>query len=243
MEKVSSLVSKKVISLEEGKSLGYVLDLVFDDMLKCCQGVIVADDENENTFFLSCKAILSEGEECVMVESERVLEFDISSQSNNPIGKKVYDEKGVNLGTVCDVVVSGKNVKKIITKKCEIPQKYIKKSGINYIIFGIYKNNKKNKRKPIFKEKESAGLLSDKLPKVVASSNEIIQEKRDFAEIDNTQMRLFASPNFLLGRTITKDLFGMNNEIIARKNEKISKKTINLAKNHNKLNFLAYFSQ
>lgn len=244
MEKISSIISKKVISLEEGGAAGYVLDAVFDESLKTFEGCIIADDETENTFFLDRKAILSQGEDCVIIESESVLEYDISSQTNNPIGKEVYDEKGVFLGRVIDAEISGKNLKKIITKKCEIPQKFIKKSGINYIIFGIYKNIKKNKNKLIFKEKEKIKNLNEALPKVITlTENNISQINAKSEELSQLQMRVFASPNSLLGRTLTRDLFGMNNEIIARKNEKIDKKIIKNAKNHNKLNILAYFSQ
>ena len=241
MEKLSSLISKKVISLQEGKLCGYVLDIVLDEKLKTFEGCIVADDENESTFFLSRKGIFSQGEECIMIEGDEKLEFEISSLSNNPIGKIVYDTNGINLGRVTDVQVAGKNVKKIITNKCEFPQKLILKSGDNFIIFGLSKNSKKIKNnKPIFKNKEKINNFQEKMPKVVVanqinvSNSQIIGEK---------QMRIFANPNSLLGRTITNDLFGMNNEIIARKNEKINKNIIKNAKNHNKLNILSYFSK
>lgn len=245
MEKISLLISKKVISLDEGKYLGYVLDLAFDPSLKTFQGLLVVDDENEGVFFLPRKEIVSFSDECVMIEGEEVMQFDLFSSSNNPLGKEVFDEKGTNLGRVSEVEVTGRYVKKIITNKCEIPQKYIKKSGINYLIFGIYKNKKNSKIKSIFLHQEKIDNMKEKFPKVVASvSSEVIQEKNKIKRDENQmQIRLFASPNSLLGRKITKDLFGMNNEIIARKNEIISKKIINNAKNHNKLNFLAYFSQ
>ena len=244
MKKVNCLISKNVISLDEGKKLGYVLDVVFDDPLKTFQGLIVVDEESENNFFLPEGRIVSTGENCVMVESEMDLEFQILSSSNNPIGKEVYDEKGGNLGRVCDVFCEGKRVKKIATNKCEIPQKYIKKSGVNYIIFGIYSNKKKNKSNNFFKNKIEVDNIKDKLPKVVISSAvENRQENLISVGASTMPMRLFAGDSFLLGRTVTKDLFGMNNEIIARKNEKIDKKIIKNAKNHNKLNFLAFFSQ
>jgi len=46
----------------------------------------------------------------------------------------------------------------------------------------------------------------------------------------------------LIGRVMTNDIFGYNNEIIVQKNEIISQKIINKAKKHNKLNFLRRIS-
>ena len=237
MEKISSLISKKVISLNEGELLGYVLDVVLDVKLQTYEGLIVVDGESENKFFLKRDYIISTGEDCVMIEDSQKLEFEISSKTNNPIGKEVYDGKGVFLGRVLDVEVSGKNVKKILTNKCEFPQKYIQKSGENYIIFGLLKNKKKNN---IFESKKNINL--DNLPKVIISSYENNSQLNQSA-VKQDEIRVLANPNRLIGRVITNDLFGKNNEIIAKKNEKISKKTIKNAKIHNKLNFLIYYSR
>ncbi|MBO5394770.1 MAG: PRC-barrel domain-containing protein [Clostridia bacterium] len=221
-----------------------MLDAVFDESLKIYEGCIVADDETENTFFLKRKDILSSGDDCVVIESSRVLEYDVSSSTNNPIGKEVYNERGVFLGMVTDVCVVGKCVKKIITKRCEIPQKFIKKSGNNYLIFGIFKNNQKKANKLIFKENETLEKINDLLPKIVISEVAAGEKQKNKTEdVVPVQTRFFANPNSLLGRSLTRDLFGMNNEIIARKNDKIDKKIIKNAKNHNKLSILAYFSQ
>ena len=103
MERIKSIVSKKVISVEEGKLCGYVLDLVFDENMKQFLGLIVVDDETENTYFLNRKDIISQGDDCVMIDGENVLSFDISSVRNNPIGKNIYDINGINLGRVVDV--------------------------------------------------------------------------------------------------------------------------------------------
>ncbi|MBQ8909026.1 MAG: PRC-barrel domain-containing protein [Clostridia bacterium] len=169
-----------------------------------------------------------------------MLEFDISSIRNNPIGKSVYDTKGVSLGKVVDVQAAGKNVKKIITNKCEIPQSFIKKSGADFIIFGLSKNNKKRKNNlSILKNQEKTHKIQENLPKLSIFS----QNNLNNQIVGENQMRIFANENSLLGKIITNDLFGMNNEIIARKNETINKKIITTAKNHNKLNILSYFSK
>ena len=91
MEKISKIISKKVISLENAQQVGYVVDMVFDDEVKNFTGLIIIDDESENSFILRREDIYSMGEETVMIKTADTLQFNISSKSNNPIGKTVYD--------------------------------------------------------------------------------------------------------------------------------------------------------
>lgn len=238
MEKVSKFISKKVISLADANQIGYVLNIVFDEKVKFFEGLIIIDEESENSFILNKKDIQSVGEDCVMIKDSNALIFNISSNSNNPIGKLVYDTFGNMLGRVTDVEVVGKNVKKIITDRCEFPQKFIRKSGDNFIIFG---NPVKEKNKLNFKENISVENI-DKMPKTmisaqvgtIAATNVINPE---------FPIRLYAGTKKLIGKTLTDDIMGYNNEIIAHKNQKINQKIINKAISHNKLNLLNFYSK
>ena len=55
--------------------------------------------------------------------------------------------------------------------------------------------------------------------------------------------RMITSQNYLLGRKLSKTIYGINNEIIAKKDCLITEKILNAAKNHNKLVELAVFSK
>ena len=123
MEKISKIISKKVISLENAQQVGYVVDMVFDDEVKNFTGLIIIDDESENSFILRREDIYSMGEETVMIKTADTLQFNISSKSNNPIGKTVYDSYGNCLGRVIDVEIQGKTVKKA----------YCRQSYVEYI--------------------------------------------------------------------------------------------------------------
>ena len=136
MEKVSSFISKKVISLAQGSVVGYVLNVVFDEKLKFFEGCEIVDEESENVLFLNEKDILSVGEDCVVVEDLAVLDLAFFSSLNSPIGKEVYDKRGVCFGRVIEVEIKGKQVKKIITNKCEILQKFIQKIDSTFICIG-----------------------------------------------------------------------------------------------------------
>ena len=103
MEKISDEISRKVISLSSGNVIGYVLDVLFTQDIKRIDGYLVVDEESEELSFLAYDKVKSKSEECFVVQDESDLEIYISSFFNNPIGKQVYDENGVNLGKVVDV--------------------------------------------------------------------------------------------------------------------------------------------
>lgn len=234
MEKISSYISKKVISLNDANQIGYVLNIVFDDNLKFFTGLIVLDEESENTFILQKSDIKAVGEDCVMVKDSNVLEFYISSLSNNPISKIVYDCHGNMLGKVLDVEIVGKNVKKIITDKCEFPQRFIRKAGDNFIIFG---SPIKEKKKLKFKENINEKNVEN-IEKVTITS------QNNFNEISpEMPIRIYGKYKELIGKILTEDLLGYNNEIIAHKNQKITQKIIEKSINHNKLNLLKFYSK
>lgn len=234
MEKVSTFISKKVISLEDGNLVGYVLNVFFDEQLKTFEGLIVVDEESENTFVLNRGDIVSNGQDCIMIDNNLCLQFNISSYSNNPIGKQVYDCYGVLLGRVKDIELYGKSVKKIITDKCEFPQRLIRKAGENFIIFG---SPKKTNKKKTFVEQVGEEKLNNH-PKITISA----QDTQDITHIENP-IRLYANPSLLLGKIVTSDIIGFNNELIAKKFDVIDKKIINKASLHNKLNLLTFYSK
>lgn len=236
MEKVSEYISKKVISLEKANQVGYVINVMFDEDIKNFTGLVVVDEESEDCYILSKEDIYSIGEDCIMIASSKVLQFKLITSSNSPIGKLVYDVHGNKLGRVIEVLLQGKQVRKIITDKCEFPQKYIKKSGDNFIIFGVKKS--KNQKSSF---KDEVGEINERdLPNVTISveNNDI----KKYPIINEGPIKLFATPKILLGKKVKCDIFGYNNELIAQKNQIVDQKIINKAKLHNKLNFLNYYS-
>lgn len=227
MEKISNNISKKVISLNEGEFIGYILDAVFDEDLDSLQGFLVVDDESEETFILDKENIKSVGDDCIMMDSTHNLKRSFDEYTFNPIGKNVYDVSGVCLGTVIDVVVQGRAVRRIITDKCEFFKRNIRKIGKNNIIFGK-KSLKNTKRQALF-------VIDESLNQKVTTLS--VKEKQ------SKPYRIFANQSSIIGRTMTSDLYGYNNEIIAKKFDIINQNIINRAKLHNKLNFLLYYSK
>lgn len=239
MEKISEFISKKIVSINSGNIVGYVLDVIFDEGLKKLVGFLIVDDESEEVLFLDNNNIKAKGEDCFMIEDEDILEIYISSLYNNPIGKQVYTCEGVNLGKVTDVFMQGNQTKKLITTKCEFSLQYLRKAGGHCLIYG--KKPKKNSKKVLFEVKTH-------LPKVLIQNNqensnqETIQTPIMSSQIDKP-FKLIASAPTIIGKIVTNDILGLNNEIIARKNDEITQKIINKAKLHNKFNLLLFYSK
>lgn len=225
MEKISSYISKKVISLE-GEFSGYVLDAIFDEKLDSVQGFLVVDEESEETFVLKKGDIKSASESCVMIDSILALTKAIEEDTFNPINKNVYDTNGVYLGKVIDVLVHGQAVKRIITDKCEFFKRFLRKIGKKNIIFG---------KKIASKVKVKELFIAQDTQQTVTIQNLTNNQSKPY--------RIFANQNSIMGRTMQSDLYGYNNEIIAKKFDIINQNIINRAKLHNKLNFLVYYSK
>ena len=230
MEKLNSYISKKVISLDSGSLIGFVLDMVFDESLSLLQGFVIVDDESEKTFFLPLKKVRAVSEDAMIIGGANELEFFGNEKTFNPVGKEVIDKTGLSLGKVTEIELQGSKIKKIVTNKCEFLQRYVQAVGNEYIIFG---NKKQKKSTPSFKSQ----LPSSALPIVS------IDNSKNKNQIQEKPYRILANQNKLIGRVMTADLFGQNNEIIARKNDEINQKIINRAKFHNKLSLLIFFSK
>ena len=69
MKTINDFIGKKVVALSQGASIGYVLDVTFDENLKKMEGIILVDEENEDEKFLSKEKVLSQNEEYIFVES------------------------------------------------------------------------------------------------------------------------------------------------------------------------------
>lgn len=235
MEKISNYISKKVITLGEGENAGYILNVVFDSDLNKLIGLVIVDDESDKVFLLKKENIKAAGEDCIIITSTDNLDFYLEDECYNPIGKQVYDINGLSLGMVIDVLLQGNVVKRIVTTKCEFFKRNIRKLGKKYIIFGSKEKKRTKKSTNIFK------IENKKLPNVY-----IQNQSQGIIENNSTKIkpyRIFANQNSIMGRTMVSDLYGYNNEIIAKKYDIINQNIINRAKLHNKLNFLLYYSK
>lgn len=225
MENIKSFISKKIITMQ-GEKIGYVLNVTFDKELKYLHGFIVVDEESEEEFLLKKDDILSMGQDCIMIENSQVIKPIILLTHSTFLGKEVYSSSGVFLGNIEDIIVENNQVKKVICDKCEIISKNIIGAGGDCVIVG----NKKRAKKMIgFPKVEDKRIVSiTQLPK---------------SEKVHVPSKLIGNINLVLNKTMKENLLGLNNEIIARKGEKINKKILDKAISHGKGNLLLFYCE
>lgn len=236
MEKLSEIISKNIYAIDEGKMVGYILCPVFENCF--LQGYIVCDDEVEQEKFLSSKDIVSSTKQAMFINSI----FDMQNveiiTAISPLGKLVFDNQGTNFGRVEECFIENNYIKKLQTNLCEIMQKNISTIGQDCVIFN---KNKKNRKKTIKNYNKNINLIT-KLPKVEILNK--IENKNEMLEFSSTlPIKAVANKSKLIGKKITKDILGFNNEIIAKQDEIITEKIIKKANKHNKINLLFFYSK
>lgn len=232
MEQISNIISKKVVSVAQGIGIGYVLNVVFGDDLNVVEGFLVVDDENDKVSFLQYTSVKSITDNYIIIDSQENLFFGEMIESNNPINKLLLTENGDFLGKVIDVFINKNKVVKIITNNGECYPRNIISHGREYLFFG---QKKRKKTKNIFPKIEN----NNGLPTIEIQDKNIKNDVKNNNLIE-IPLKLTASSKNIIGKIATTDIFGYNNEIIIRKDEKITEKTVKKAKKHEKLNFLLF---
>lgn len=221
MEKLSDLISKKIFSFVQGRKIGYVLNVKFDDAFNIDK-IIVASEEDEKELELSADRIRISGDN-IFIENENAIS-PATSQVISVIGKQVFTNRGTDLGRVIDVYLSNKKAVCVISDKSAFSPRQIGVIGQDAIILG--------------KVHAPAGQVNVFAPRGEEEYVSImpIQQKIE----SQIPQRVSTDPRSLIGKMATKDIFGLNNELIIKKYEIITQKKLNEIKKHNKLNILFY---
>ena len=230
---ISETISKKVISITDGKCVGTVKDVKFASGLTKVLGYVVFNDDDDVDMFLDACDVYKESMDVVMIKNQNVLVFNDSFDGSlNPICKDVFDVNGEFLGKVRDVDVRGTRVIRIILQRVEILQKDILFSGNNVII-----RAEKEKRANFTLRKKKINNVGAKEDLPVTYAMDISREKKQEAPPRyTTDMKLF------VGRRATATVLGYNNELIVRENEFITDGVIKNAKKHNRIPQLIFNS-
>ena len=200
MEKLSDLISKKIFSFTQGRKIGYVLNVKFDDAFNIDK-IVVASEEDEKELELSADRVRISGDN-VFVESENAIS-PATSQVISVIGKQVFTNRGTDLGRVIDVYLSNKKAVCVISDKSAFSPRQIGVIGQDVIILG--KVNAPAGQVNVFAPREEEEYVSI-MP---------IQQKIE----SQIPQRVSTDPRSLIGKMATKDIFGLNNELIIKKYE------------------------
>lgn len=220
MEKLSDLISKKIFSFSEGTFVGTVLNVAFDENFNIVS-FIVSDDENEIEYSIECNKTTISGDN-VFIQTVKQLSR-ATGYVDRIIGKCAFTNKGVYCGRVNEVYLSKKSAISFVTDMLSFSPSNIGVNGDAIILGNIPKIETKNVFLPQNDEQKVYSMVE--------------KETKDEVEIPH---RIATSPNNLIGKMATKDIFGLNNELLLKKYEIITQKKLLEIKKHNKLNILFY---
>ncbi len=259
MYKVTDIISKPVINLYNGNSEGTVKNICFDKGLKKATSLVLFNDNDDEEMILAINKIYNIGSSAITIKnSEGLLPalFASNIEYNNQINNKVYNLEGESLGTVKDILLSQSyKVESIeVGEKSFLGNSIVSFNDSNMIVNSSGVKFSKETFKPKITGLKPKLDLVKILPKIPEKENEDIP-KIDFKDIEikpkqnykisenPLPQRMITSQNYLLGRKLNKTIYGLNNEIIAKKDTIITEKILNNAKSHNKLVELAVFSK
>ena len=212
-------ISKMVVTQNEGRKIGYVLDVAIDDNMQKI-GYYVVDEESEGEFLVRNENVVASSDKILLISDVASLEF--AGERKSVFGKQVLGDDCQDLGFVKNLVFCGKKCTKLVTDKCEIMAKNVKNIGENFVFVSF------KKRKTVHK--------TFQFPR---SENDTIVQIQDFQKnVSPETVRL--SSSFYVGRICTQDIFGYNNEKIVLSGEVITRAVVEKAKRHNKLNQLFF---
>lgn len=241
---ISNIISKPVLNLFSGKIEGTVKNTSFDYSLKKVKHLKIFDNEEEEYLLPTDKILNFENDVVVIKNSEALIPCinSINNQENNPINLNVYSTEGENYGKLVDIKIN-KNFETelFLTDKKSFERKSILNITSNIIINCTDKNIRLCDLKPKLCKFEKTTI--ENTISILPINQNIISKQTYHISPNPTPQKLLANTNFLIGRKAFKTIYGVNNEIIIKKDNIINTKSIESAKKHNKLCELAVFSK
>lgn len=227
MEKVSLLVGKPVVSVFEGKMIGYVNNVIFDNKFSKIDWLQFFDEESESEYIISTKDIYSLVDVVVIKNSDCVfLKNTLDIDAKNPVNFSVFSVEGKKIGKICDILLD----EKLKTTCFEIDNK----TSLNLHQFlnigknvAILKTKKQNKLSN-FKSKTKIKVQN-------LNQNNIVTIEKIKNKITSPKKILTDNYSFLIGRKLDKNIYAENNQLIAKKQSTITSHIIDVASKNGKL--------
>ena len=229
--KLSDIIGKQVFDIFDATFLGTIHEVNFDKNYTKVLGFYFFDQE-ENEFYLKKQDIYSVGDYVTIKNANKTTKnFEIFGNLL-PFGKYVVSLQGEDLGNLCDIELDDKFE---ITNFCTQKQK-INPKDIMVISENIVVGDKKICMFAIKNKKTNMHKLNN--------INVAILKMEDVEQQGNTPKlmpsKITVNSDVLLGKKLSKDIIGKNNELILKQDQVITPKLVLIAKQHEKLNELFY---
>lgn len=226
--KLSELFGKEIFSIYEGEVVATISGASFNNLNNKIKLFYVFDLE-ENEYELPIRNIRAMSD-VVVINNCNKLNMYISNNQNGVMFKTAINNMGKNLGKIIDAEIDiNGNVIYFLTNlnnKIEPKNMLVRKSFIYFSEEQINLTNIKPKQQKIKK-------ISDIKVNIL---NHSLSQNYSFLPT-----KTIYNSEIILGKTTKDDIYGINNELIAKANQIITEKIIADATKHNRLNQL-YFS-
>ena len=249
MNLLSEIISKPVLNLYSGKIEGTISSVIFDESYKKIQSLKVFDEEEEEYCLFTSK-IYSVGKNSIVIKNSEALSLclnELDTKENNPINLDVYTTCGDHLGKLIDIELNDKfQVENFLTSDQKIPHKKLINIGNSLIINTTEKKvNLSNLKPKINKNNVKPNNVISILPKIEEPTLEQAEPTKKLYKISTEAVpqKVVGNSNFLIGRKALKTIYGLNHEIIIKKDNLINAKNLETAKKHSKLVELTVFSK
>lgn len=237
MKLLTDIIAKKVLNLSSGQIEGTIKNACFDKNFKKIENFKMFDNDDEE-YLLNTKKIYAIGQNAVVIKNKEAMilainENDCSDFST--MNMSVYTADGNKIGRVTDLELTDNfRLKHLVVGDERLSPENIISIGEVVVAKGTspVKLLAKSRTNPFKKPTDKIQTVTILAPKIESETSS-----------PSTPARAVASPNFLLGRKATKTIYGMNNEIIIRKESAVTAVTLESAKRHGKLTELTVFSR
>lgn len=263
MNLLSEIISKPVLNLYTGKIEGTIKNVCFEKNYKKIKHLKMFDEEEEE-YLIETTKIYDTGNNSIVVKNNEAMFLTISENDcleNNPINLNIYTTTGNYLGKLKDVELNNKfETQNFITENNEkinpsqilivsqniivnTKDKQIKLCNLKPKI-KVDKTNNKNIITIMPKQNQELKTIETPTIEDVPEENKTNETKQNFKIYNQpTPQKLIGNSNFLIGRKALKTIYGVNNEIIVKKDNIINAKNLDIAKKHSKLIELTVFSK
>lgn len=229
--KLSEIIGKQVFDIYNANIVGTIHDACFDEKYSKILGFYFFDQE-ENEFYLKTSNIYALGDYITIKNLSKISSDFSLTNPLSPLGKNVIGTSGQDYGVLSDIEFDDKFViTSFVTNKTAVKVEQILQISTNMVV--KTGDVKLQNFRPQGRRKEQINL--DNLTvSVMQMPNE---------ETKNLQLmpkKLTVNSDILIGKKLSKDIIGKNNELILKQNQTITAKQLIVAKQHDKLNELFY---
>lgn len=263
MNLLSEIISKPVLNLYSGKIEGTINSVCFDKNYKKITHFKMFDNDEEEYLLETSK--IYNIDKTVVIKNSQALTLCINQYmclENNPINLHIFTTQGESKGKLADIEINQNfEVEFFITDSNEkLEQNKLLTIGENLIFNASDKKLKIADFKPKIKvttqsnnvitimpntpkENELQHIAAEPTPPKIEDETQNDKKENFKIHTQPTPQKLVGNGNFLIGRKALKTIYGLNNEIIIKKDNIINAKNLENAKKHSKLIELTVFSK